>query len=496
LKILPLLKAHSFYQITQGNISLWSSPWFKSWENIYNDLIIQQPDFVYPALVKDLWTPNRKAWNVQLIDSLFQQPIAQIIKQTPIINSQEQDILCWTLTPNGKCNSKTSYYACLQRLQEQGEPRPRQVSQATTQILNQVWKNKTILPRIQAFAWRFLRRALPTGARAGKYSKHISKLCCRCGLEEDDIHLFFTCHFAKAAWFISPWFIRSDQVIQNNSSLTHIIMNLLNINHPYASLQNIFTFMWCLWKSRNDCLFGRKKGEPYQINLNAQAILNNLELVVASDPLLQVQPKSQIPTGISAIPVQGVTLQSDLVIAGAKVYSDASWKCKKIPGGVGATGIGVFLQYMENSQNFNVMVQASTPQATSVLQAEADAMLLATKLAELLNINSPTLLTDNQILAKAMASRKLDNPQLHWNVRETFAEILNSMLKTNSQVFHIKRDLNGVAHNCAHQVLRQSLDEPIFRCVCSAHSSPSYHAISILQNVSWQDYVIQAVLCT
>lgn len=198
----------------------------------------------------------------------------------------------------------------------------------------------------------------------------------------------------------------------------------------------------------------------------------------------------------TTIPAQGETLKSDLVIAGAKVYSDASWKCKKIPGGIGATGIGVFLQYMENGKSYNVMVQASVRQAKSVLQAEADAMLLGTKLAELLNINEPTLLTDNQILAKAMASKRLDNPHLHWNARQTFAQILNSTSRTNAQVFHIKRDSNGVAHNCAHQVLRQSLGQPIYSCVCSAHSSPSCHVISILQHVSWQDYVIHAVLCT
>ena len=116
LKMLPLLKAHSFYQLTQGNISVWSTPWFSSWENIYNDLIIQQPNFIYPALVKDLWIPNKQAWNDQLIDSLFQQPAAQIIKQTPIIISQDHDILCWKLTPNGKCNSKSAYCVCLQNL--------------------------------------------------------------------------------------------------------------------------------------------------------------------------------------------------------------------------------------------------------------------------------------------------------------------------------------------------------------------------------------------
>jgi hypothetical protein len=33
-------------------------------------------------------------------------------------------------------------------------------------------------------------RAIPTGERASRYSKHISNICCRCGTQESDIHLF------------------------------------------------------------------------------------------------------------------------------------------------------------------------------------------------------------------------------------------------------------------------------------------------------------------
>jgi hypothetical protein len=82
--------------------------------------------------------------------------------------------------------------------------------------------------------------------------------------------------FVKIAWFSSPWFIRTYMIIQNCDSLLQIILNLLNHNHPHATLNNIFTFMWCIWKSRNEQYFDRKKGEPYQINLNAQALHNNL----------------------------------------------------------------------------------------------------------------------------------------------------------------------------------------------------------------------------
>ena len=94
LKVLPILKAHTFYQIAQGNISIWNTPWYSSWATIYEDLIIQPTGFTYPALVKDLWNPNCKSWNNGLIDTLFTPLAPAAIKQTPIINAEDPDLLC------------------------------------------------------------------------------------------------------------------------------------------------------------------------------------------------------------------------------------------------------------------------------------------------------------------------------------------------------------------------------------------------------------------
>jgi hypothetical protein len=125
LKVLPILKTHSFYQITKGNISVWSTPWFPGWNHIYDALIIQPENFNYPAQVKDLWKQNQNTWNELLIDTLFQEPIASEIKNTVIIQATEEDMLCWKLTPSGTCNTKSAYRACLANLQENGEPAPR-----------------------------------------------------------------------------------------------------------------------------------------------------------------------------------------------------------------------------------------------------------------------------------------------------------------------------------------------------------------------------------
>jgi hypothetical protein len=88
---MPLLKTAAFYQIMDGNSSIWSTPWFPGWDNIHDSLIIQSPPFVYPSVVKDLWLPNQKKWNVALVNTLFQPQTAQSILATSILSITDQD---------------------------------------------------------------------------------------------------------------------------------------------------------------------------------------------------------------------------------------------------------------------------------------------------------------------------------------------------------------------------------------------------------------------
>ena len=181
LNMLPKLRDHAFYQLTQGNISLWSMPWCNLWYSIYDHLVPQQAGFVYPSHVKDLWLPGLKSWNHSLIFSLFQQPLASHIVNTQILDDDGPDLLCWDLTPNGICSSKSAYKLCLQELHSFPRNAPLEIPLELKDFLKFIWKQKNLLPRVQTFAWRLLRRALPTGMRAGRFSIHIAQTCCRCG---------------------------------------------------------------------------------------------------------------------------------------------------------------------------------------------------------------------------------------------------------------------------------------------------------------------------
>ena len=136
----------AFYQIFDGSISIWSSPWFSEWENIYDNLNIQPPPFVYPAVVKDLWIPNQKVWNADLIRSLFTPHTANAILQTPIIKSNGKDTLVWKLTPAGECTSKSAYKHCFNNLALPVNQQPKVVTPQIISLLNHVWQDTSMTP--------------------------------------------------------------------------------------------------------------------------------------------------------------------------------------------------------------------------------------------------------------------------------------------------------------------------------------------------------------
>ena len=439
--------------------------------------------------------PGQKSWNHDLIFSLFQQPLASQIVNTEIIDDDGPALLCWDLTSYGICSSKSAYKLCLQELHNNPRNAPMDIPLDLKDFLKLIWKQKSLLPRVQTFAWRLLRRALPTGMRAGRFSVHISSSCCRCGQQEDEFHLFFLCGFARAAWFSSPWFIRADVLTQGHSSMHSILIFLINMSHPHASIQNVLNFLWCLWKARNDFLFDRKNHLPHQVNIAATTLdfghLHNLHNPSSEQPLSTNHHSTDI------LPKQGKTLKSDLLIFGTKIFSDAAFRSSKIPGlarGHVGTGIGVYISMPSDQGEISIQVQASASSTSTPLQAEAVALSCAAHLAAQLNITNPTFLTDCLSLASAAASRNISDSPAQWNIRKQLATFLKVTSNLAAQVFHVSREINGVAHNLARQVF-QSVRETQVACFAHAHSNSPCPVVALLSNFQLADIQLHTVHC-
>jgi hypothetical protein len=135
-------------------------------------------------------------------------------------------------------------------------------------------------------------------------------------------HLFFLCPFAKAAWFLEPWFLRSEIFTQDTNSFASVLLSLLSSGHPEANLETIATFLWCLWKSRNDQLFGRKKSKPEQIVMNTKALLQDLEV----SPLTPRDNSALCSSDRQLLPKPRETVSGFVDFAGIKIFVDAAWK--------------------------------------------------------------------------------------------------------------------------------------------------------------------------
>jgi hypothetical protein len=73
-----------------------------------------------------------------------------------------------------------------------------------------------------------------------------------------------------------------------------------------------------------------------------------------------------------------------------------------------------------------------------------------------------------------------------WELRKQIAEYHKASKDLEAKVYHIKRDLNGIAHDCAKQAIRQDQSLPIFSCSNSAHinldTCPVASSLSNLQS--------------
>jgi hypothetical protein len=231
----------------------------------------------------------------------------------------------------------------------------------------------------------------------------------------------------------------------------------------------------------------------HSLQVHVQPQISSLQ--VSARPLQGSDGARRTPD--NSLPSQGDTLKTDVMIHGTKIYSDATWKTKKTPGRAGttSTGIGVYCQIGESNFNISALIQASTPTTPSVLQAEAEAFLLAARIASILRLKQPTFLTDCSTLAKAAVAPSVSHPQIPWEIRRYIVNYFNLTQSLGAAVYHIKRDINGVAHNCAHQAIRQNVSEPIFSCSNSAHKNISCPLLSAVKQMQSHDIVIHAVNC-
>lgn len=142
-----------------------------------------------------------------------------------------------------------------------------------------------------------------------------------------------------------------------------------------------------------------------------------------------------------------------------------------------------------------IFVSAISPPVSSVLQAEAFGLLLAAKLADLMQLQEVTFFTDNATLAKAAADHNLLDAPGHWEIRPQLANVFNSSSFNCDRIYHISRSFNFKADHHARLALRIQNRAFCFRCLASSEANVACSFRDVLSDQSVAMCTLLSVKC-
>jgi hypothetical protein len=204
--------------------------------------------------------------------------------------------------------------------------------------------------------------------------------------------------------------------------------------------------------------------------------------------VVSLTPKSDVSQQIMAVqvqPKQGKTVADYVDFAGNKIFVDAAWKLRT-GHRLARPGIGVYMVIPGiQGEVADVFISASSSPVDSVIQAEAQALVLAGHIASSMMLCSPVFFSDNLNLARTAAAPGANSQASCWEIRRHAIEFQNSTEHLSARIFHVRRNINVGTHYCAKQAKSSAIARPICSCGNSAHRTnacPVLVAILIISN--------------
>ncbi|KZV17661.1 Retrotransposon, unclassified-like protein [Dorcoceras hygrometricum] len=250
IKIRHLAESHIRWSIGEGDISFWFDAWLPTGPLASICEIIGPKDWIVS------WFLEQGSWQKERLLLHLDSNIVDQVLQIPV-SPYANDMLIWTLTSNGRFNSRSSWESLRQR-------RP------LNDIYTACW-SKILSPTISLFAWHWVQCKLPTDDITKRRGISLASKCQFCDQEESFEHLFFSSSIADQAWtYFGQLF---------GISQPHQISNwkISTTWRPRGHLRECvpFLIMWFIWTARND-------SKHREIKLRPAAIIRNIRYYIST----------------------------------------------------------------------------------------------------------------------------------------------------------------------------------------------------------------------
>ena len=372
-------------------------------------------------MVSSLIDPITRQWQTDLVDGLFGEEDAEIIKRIPLSQGAAEDEIFWPFTSSGTYSCKSGYRFLKEEAEQAAAFQPPPLRDK--QLWKTIWSMR-VAQKVKNFVWRACRNALPTKKELVRRTITADPVCDRCGAAvEDPLHALWSCAELDIVWADqSLWEFRWSTDFENFKRLVSWVIE------EGKQLELLAYTAWSVWNQRN------------QVRVRAAAMALH-QIPGASRSLLQEYQSSSLSSD-SHFQRQTQLVQQRWKPPPAtfvKINFDGAVFSKDKRSGVGA---------VIRDENGLVLGSCTKllPQAYSAVEVEALAAATALTLARDLGMQRVILEGDSLIIIKALREEEhFFSPigLLLEDVRrlsQSFHKLLYS---------HTKREGNYVAHNLA-----------------------------------------------
>jgi ribonuclease HI len=414
------------------SINIWTDNWIAGTTTMKP--ICRLPD-VPQERVSELFLPDSRQWDEELVRSSFTAPDAEeILKLKPGARLRD-DIEAWAFEKHG-LYSVRSCYRMLKHESDQLEDFKRKEPSSTNNQhwWKKVWKLK-VPPKVRIFWWRVLNNFLPSKAELKR--RHIAQEdhCETCGSPEESLyHVVVSCTLAGSFWqAVRELTGCKFPSLHPGSWATDLLSGVV------CTLEQAALFIcgaWSLWTGRNGRVHGRTSWNHVAAAKHVTKMMEDL--------ICLTQRKEDAPVRMKGLWKKPGT-------GWIKVNTDAAFDSSS---GSGSSGVVI------RNENGEILMAAAkrhyhTPDA---LTAEALAARDGLVLVHSGGFHKVILETDNLELVNLLQSVAGERSQIAglWHEISEISKVFSSI-----SFSFVRREGNGAAHQCA-KLLPLSIPECVW----------------------------------
>uniref|UniRef100_A0A7N2MU32 Reverse transcriptase domain-containing protein n=1 Tax=Quercus lobata TaxID=97700 RepID=A0A7N2MU32_QUELO len=405
-------------------INIWQQRWLPRKHPPYLPICPIQ-DFENSS-VSCLIDQSTRQWKADLVDGLFNEEDAELVKSIPLSQGEAEDVLFWPYTKNGVYTCKSGY----RFLKEEAE---REVTNQVPPLRDKnMWKaiwSMQVPQKVKMFIWRARRNAIPTKHALMRRTITEDSTCERCQSDvEDPLHALWTCTKLDVVWNDhAEWdFRNSTGFLDFKQLVSWLITEGKNLN--------LFALTaWSVWNQRNRARLQEPANDLQQIAVAAKSRLDDFYMSIQRRDSQGRRATHTAQSHWRPPPREVVKVNFD----GATCSQEKT------------SGVGVVVRDM----NGLVLASCAKRIHQSVKAMEIEAMAAATALTFAKDLGFQRLILEGDSLEVIQAL-------LERTETLTPTGLLLEDVRSLSQNFdlllysHTKRDGNAVAHSLAKYALR------------------------------------------